>query len=463
MTTAQKSRSLRQRLMLILLPPMIIVAVGAALWRYQTARTTAETLYDKTLMAVTLAIVAEVATTGGDLLANDKIDLLSDYLGDQIFYRVDGPGEGIVTGYAGAPAPPKDAKVESGKPFFFSARYRDEPVRAAIYRELVQGVGPDSLSGWVQVTTWQTVHERRAFANELARWSLWIMGIVVIAGAAALWIGLRFGLKPLLDLEEAVGKRSQSNLTPIKRPVPNEVLRLVGSMNALFRRLRDAIAARDVFIEDAAHQLRNPIAAIRSQAEAAGTAKEPDDMQSRLSGVMTAAQAASRLATQLLSSEKARSGIVAGEDEFDVCKVVAEIARSHGPKVLRRGGNIEFDAPAAPVRVKGDETMIREAVENLIDNACRYGLDDGGQIQVMVAQSNGMAEISVSDTGPGVPNDARDVIFERFKRAAKNDGDGCGLGLAIVRDVARAHDGDAWLKDAPGTCFLMTLRCSDAR
>ncbi len=446
--------------MLILLPPMIIVAAGAVLWRYDTARTTAETLYDKTLMAVTLAIAAEVATTGGDLLANEKVDLLSDYLGDQIFYRVDGPGEGIVTGYADAPVAPEGSKIEPGKPFFFSARYRNEPVRVTVYRELVEGVGPDSLSGWVQVKTWQTINERRRFANALARWSLWIIGIMVIVGAAALWVGVRFGLKPLLDLEDAVAKRSQSNLGPIRRPVPEEVIRLVGSMNSLFRRLRDAIAARDVFIEDAAHQLRNPIAAIRGQAEAASTAQKPTEIRRRLSGVVEASQAASRLAVQLLSSEKARSGIVAGDAEFDVAKLTAEVARSHAPEVLRRNGSIEFDGPDKPLLITGDETMIHEAVENLLDNACRYGLTDGGNIRVSVARRNGVARIAICDDGPGVPGKAQETIFERFKRAAGNSSDGCGLGLAIVRDVARAHDGDAWMDDEPSTCFVMTLRCN---
>lgn len=455
----RQARSLRGRLLWILLPPMIVVASGAALWRYQTAWTTAERLYDKTLLAVTLAISAEVSTTGGDLLAEEKLELLTRYLGDQIFYRVDGPGEGIVTGYADAPTPPEGVKAEPGKPLFFSASYRGEPVRAAIYRELVVGAGPDSLSGWMQVTAWQTIRQRQSFASGLARRSLWLMAAIVVVAGLVLWFGVRSGLQPLLDLEAAVAKRSQSNLSPIARSVPSEVVRLVGAMNALFGRLRDAMTAREVFIGDAAHQLRNPIAAIRSQAEAAAAANDPAEISDRLAGVADAAHAASRLAQQLLSSEKARSGIVSGQARFDLGELVAEVARAHAPEVLRRGGDFSFDGPGRPLPVTGDEAMIREAVENLLDNARRYGLGAGGRIEVGVSCEGPLARITVADDGPGVPKEARTSVFDRFKRAA-GDVDGCGLGLAIVRDVARAHDGDAWLEAGEGACFTMTLRCA---
>lgn len=457
MTELRKTRSLRTRLLLILLPPMIIVAFGAALWRYQTARDTSETLYDKTLLAVTLAIAAEVSAKGGDLLAEEKLELLSKYLGDQIFYRVDGPGDGIVTGYAGAPKIPDGVKVTPGKPLFYSARYRGEPVRAAVYREMVADAGPDALSGWLQVTTWQTVHERQVLATNIARRSIGLMAAVMVVGALVLWFGVRFGLQPLLDLEEAVGKRSQANLMPIQRAVPSEVRRLVGAMNSLFGRLRDAIAARDVFIGDAAHQLRNPIAAIRSQAEAAAATSDLAEMRVRLEGVATAARDASRLAQQLLSSEKARNGLVRGQARFDLSKAVAEIARNYAPEIMRRGATISFDAPETTLEIMGDETLIREAVENLLDNAARYGAREGGRVAVDVVAEGSAVLIRVSDDGPGVPEPARRLIFERFKRATTNGSDGCGLGLAIVRDVARAHDGDVWLSDRDGTCFVMKL------
>ena len=446
---------------MILLPPMILVALAAALWRYQTARDTSETLYDKTLLAVTLAIAAEVATTGGDLLANEKLDLLSKYLGDQIYYRVDGPGAGIVTGYADAPRVPDRIQLVPGQPLFYDAVYRGESVRVAAYREMVTDAGSENLSGWLIVTTWQTIHDRQKLAAGLARRSIGLMAAVVLVGGLVLWFGVRYGLQPLLELEEALAKRSQSNLTPIKRAVPSEVLRLVGAMNLLFGRLRDAINARDVFIGDAAHQLRNPIAAIQGQAEAAVAASDPTEVRTRLAGVAGAARGASRLAQQLLSSEKARSGIVAANAAFDVGEVVAEVARSHAPAIFRLGATIEFSGPETPVVVFGDETLVREAVENLLHNARCYGLKDGGRVHVSVQKEAEFARITVSDDGPGVADATRESIFERFKRGKDTGGDGCGLGLAIIRDVARAHDGDAWLERGPGAQFVMSLRLKE--
>lgn len=449
-------RSLRLRLIILLLLPLSLFAIAAGYWRYQNAIDTAERLYDKTLLAVTLAVSRHVVSNGGDVLAESVLEILTEFLGDQVFYKVSGPKGLILTGYAFGPSPPPDKKVKSGRPLFFDGDYQGEPIRAAIYREFAD-VG--EFKGWVSVKVWQTTRERRAFARQLALQSILIMLSIIGAATIIIWFGVNRGLRPLLDLEEAVTKRSADDLSPIRRAVPREVRGLVGSMNTLFEQLREAFAAQDSLIANAAHQLRNPIAAVLSQAEAAARMTDPLEAQARVANVAEAARRTSRLTNQLLSMEKARGR--GHRSRFDLVGLVAEIASHRAPDAMRLGGEFEFDGPAEPIYIVGDPTTIGEAVENLIDNAVRYGFDPEGTIKVSAGLSGKTeAVVVVEDDGPGIADADRNRIFDRFVRLNEDSSDGCGLGLAIVWEVAAAHNGAVSLNNTPNTKFSLSLPIS---
>jgi two-component system sensor histidine kinase TctE len=230
-------------------------------------------------------------------------------------------------------------------------------------------------------------------------------------------------------------------------------------MNDLFGRLSDAFAARDVFIANAAHQLRNPIAAIRAQAEAAEAAPEGVDLRARVADVAEAARRTSRLTQQLLSLEKARGRPEAlGAQTVDIAKLAAEILRVKVPVALRRGVEVSLELEGAPRPVAGDPLLIGEAFENLLDNALRYGCAKGGEIRVFVTFEHDRVTLVVADDGPGVPADQRERVFERFQRGVEEGNDGCGLGLAIVREIALRHGGTAKLVEAPtGARFEMVF------
>jgi two-component system sensor histidine kinase TctE len=230
-------------------------------------------------------------------------------------------------------------------------------------------------------------------------------------------------------------------------------------MNDLFGRLSDAFAARDVFIANAAHQLRNPIAAIRAQAEAAEAAPEGADLRARVADVAEAARRTSRLTQQLLSLEKARGRPEAlGAQTIDLAKLVAETLRMKAPVALRRGVEVSLELEGDPQPFAGDPLLIDEALENLLDNALRYGCDQGGAIRLLVAFEDRLIRLVVEDDGPGVPADQRERVFERFQRGVEEGNDGCGLGLAIVREIALRHGGAAKLVEAPtGARFEMVF------
>lgn len=439
--------SLRGRLFLLIVVPLIGVATFAAVARYVMAERMSRDLYDNTLLAVALAISRDIVLSEGDMLSEELLDALTTTLGDAIYYRVEGPDGRFVTGYSDGPDIGTDAEVVGGVPYFYDDEYYGDQVRVVVLREFIS---EPTFGGWVTVQVWQTVFQRAALSLALVTQAVGLMAVVIVAAGLFVWLGINRGLKPLFDLRDAVERRSQDDLGPIRRSVPREVKSLVGALNDLFLRLSDAFAARDAFIADAAHQLRNPIAAIRAQAEAAEAAPASIDLRSRVSELAEASRRASRLTQQLLSFERARgrSGPAAG-DVFDVADIAAEILRSKAAIALRRGVDVSLDPPPGPMRVRGDPVLVGEAIENLLDNALRYGCRNGGALRVSGSVADGMARIAIEDDGPGVPADQRERIFERFQRGIEDGNDGSGLGLAIVREIARQHGGTVRL--APST------------
>lgn len=451
-----KHWSLRSRLFVLIIFPLIIVACCAGVVRYAMAERMSQRLYDSTLLTVALTISRDVVLSEGDVLTEKLLDALTAALGDPVYYRIEGPEGRFVTGYSESPALPADAQVLSGVPYFYDAVNFGERVRAVTLREFI---AEPQFGGWVTVDVWQTVYQRDALSMELLAQSVFLMAAVVVAAGLLVWFGINLGLRPLLQLREAVALRSPSDLGPIRRKVPKEVRNLVGAMNALFARLAEAFALRDAFIADAAHQLRNPIAAIQAQAEAATTAPNETELRARVAALAETARATGRLTQQLLTMEKTQGrATLDTREKVDLVRLVKAKTTSFAAACLRKGCDISFEVIGEPSLAQADAIMLGEAVENLLDNALRYGCTDEGEISVRLTFAQGRAIIRVQDTGPGIPAAARDRLFDRFYRVQDDASGGCGLGLAIVRDVAAAHGGQARLAESDsGAAFEVQI------
>ena len=409
--------------------------------RYVMAERMSERLYDNTLLAVALTISRDVVLSEGDVLTEQLLDALTNALGDPVYYRIEGPEGRFVTGYSNAPPLPDAAEVESGIPFFYNAISLGEPVRVVTLREFI---AEPQFGGWVTVDVWQTVTQRDALSLELLAQSIVLMTVVVVAAGLLVWFGINLGLRPLLQLREAVALRSPDDLGPIRRAVPKEVRSLVGAMNSLFVRLSDAFALRDAFISDAAHQLRNPIAAIQAQAEAATTAPSEAELRIRVADLAETARRTGRLTQQLLSMEKARGRDPTGNwHAVDLRELAEDLARRFAEREMRRGVSVSFTVSGNEHPVSVDPLMLSEAIENLLDNAGRYGCPNGGEVGLELNFNDMDVVICVTDSGHGIPENLRDRVFDRFFRISDDASGGCGLGLAIVRKVAEAHGGSA--------------------
>ncbi len=437
--------SLRSRLFVLIILPLVAVASLAGAARYLMAEKMSQRLYDSTLLVVALTISRDVILSEGDMLTEQLLESLTKALGDPVYYRIEGPDGRFVTGYSDAPVNAAPAEVEPGVPFFYDAVSLGEQVRAVTLREFIAA---PQFGGWVTVDVWQTVHQRDALSLELLTQSIILMTVVVTAAGLLVWFGINLGLKPLLQLREAISARSQDDLGPIRRTVPKEVRSLVSAMNSLFARLSEAFALRDAFISDAAHQLRNPIAAIQAQAEAATTAPNESELRNRVADLAETARRTGRMTQQLLSMEKARGH--ESPDKWrsvDLRESLEIIARRFAEREMRHGVLVSFVTTGYAQPIMADPVMLYEAVENLLDNARRYGCPDGGEVELSLAFNEDHVAIRVIDSGPGIPADVHERVFDRFFRLSNDASGGCGLGLSIVRKVAEAHGGSARVVD----------------
>lgn len=448
--------SLRGRLFLLLILPLIAVAAAASFARYQAATRMSQELYDNTLLAVALTISRDVVISGGDVLTEQLLDELTTALGDPVYYRITGPGGGFVTGYSDPPDLLEGSVVEGGDPVFFDSVSLGRPVRAVVLREFIS---EPQFGGWVTVEVWQTVSQRKALSRELLTQSVILLGSVLLTAVLILWFGIQLGLKPLLDLRDAIGQRSADDLRPIRRWVPPELRPLVATTNSLFERLSEAFALRDRFISDAAHQMRNPVAAIQSQAEAAISAPTEAELRSRVADLADSARATSRLTTQLLSLERVRGRSL---KEFvhpvDLVALLRERVRAFAEIQLRRGVDVSFAVTGTPRPVDCDPVLVEEMLSNLLDNAEKYALRPGGHLDVSIDFNPQGIRLRFSDDGPGIPPGMTERIFDRFFRLDADQSRGCGLGLAIVADVANSHGGTATCKSGvSGAVFEVHL------
>lgn len=300
----------------------------------------------------------------------------------------------------------------------------------------------------VQVAQPMRVREELAASAALRTLTPFLVMLPIIA--ILIWVVIGRGLSPLEAVARAVKSRTPSALHPLPEDsLPEEVRPLVAALNDLLMRLGHALEAQRQFVADAAHELRTPLTALRLQVQLADRAQTADERTTWHTNVKRGLERASHVVQQLLTL--ARQEPEAAEQPFarvnpaDLAReVIAERA------LLAEAKNIDFGmARAEPVSVSGDREALRVMLANLVDNAIRY-TDPGGKVDVSILSSDGNAVIEVADNGPGIPEQERERVFDRFYRREGSGNAGSGLGLAIVKKVADRHGARIELGDGPG-------------
>ncbi|MEM9433047.1 MAG: sensor histidine kinase [Pseudomonadota bacterium] len=434
-----KAQSLRTRLIFIILTPLLIVAVVSAAWQFRNTTLRAQSIFDRGLLSAALAISRDVALSGGDALSPATRGLISDTSGGELFYHVFAPDGVFVTGYATPPARPVGTSQTPTEPLYYDAVYQGRPVRVLRFQDAAT---VDGVTGLFSISVWQDMQVRTSFVRDVVARAVAVIALLLLSVALIVWFGVGLGLRPLLDLQDAIGRRTASDLDPIRRHVPAEVQGVVETLNNLLDRVSRRISSKDEFISNAAHQLRNPIAGVLALAEAVEHAPTPQAAKKRSAELVTAAREATHLTNQLLSYERVR-----GSDISDTSKPIpistlidTVTERFHNENALR-SNNITVNAQIGtePLEILGDEVMLQEAFLNLLSNAAIHGGPDISKIDIAVERQNGNAQIRIEDDGVGIAPEHRILAIGRFSQA--NSGPGTGLGLPIASRVMANHGG----------------------
>ncbi|MBK1680068.1 sensor histidine kinase [Rhodocyclus tenuis] len=429
----RRPTSLRQQLLLRLLPAMLLLLVAGALTAYSVALRSAVLAYDRALLDTALALAGQVSVgAGGPQLALPKAaqDILLTDKYDRVFFRVLTADGRDIAGDRRL-LPPAEAPHEEGR-VYYDAQIDGHPVRVAALFTEHEGIALTVLAA-------ETLVKRNNLTWEVLLGML-LPELGLIAGTLALvWFGVSSGLRPLDDLRRQLARRSPTDLHPIKAPAfSQEIAAVVAEVNHLLQRLDASLDAQRHFVSDAAHQLRTPIAALHAQIELALRAAS-DEQKALLATSLAAVQRLAHLVQQLLALARAEPAAPNTEPPVDLASCVRQVGEAMLPPAFAAGIDLGFALQAA--QVAGSRLLIEEVIANLIDNAIRY-TPAPGTVNVILENDAAGVRLRVEDSGPGIPPAARTQVFERFFRLPESGGDGCGLGLAIVRRIASQHGGE---------------------
>lgn len=265
--------------------------------------------------------------------------------------------------------------------------------------------------------------------------------------AALIWYGIHNGLGQILGLVEQIRKRSPNDLSHVNtRAMPRDLAPLGKSLNQLFSQLEYSFTAEKRFTDHAAHQLRTPQAIIKLQLQMLAEATQDDEKISLIRELMQSNDRATKLVDMLLTSARlAHQSILVQPVNF--YRVAASVMAELG--VLANDKQIELSLDGAEDSiVMADDSLLKMMTGNLIENAIKY-TPPHGTVAVNIVRSGTFYLLSVSDTGPGIAEEERELVFERFYRIATPQAEGSGLGLAIVAEIVQRLSGKIALSNAP--------------
>lgn len=337
------------------------------------------------------------------------------------------------------------------------------PVRLSLHGQPHHYYG-GSRGGW----TVRVVEPVRSGGDFLAYNSTFILPYLLLAVPfviVPLWLSVRSGLKPLQAFAARIAERNPDDLRPIGyRARHRELKPLAHALDDLLQRLRQRFDRERLFVQDAAHEIRTPLAVVTTQAHVMAHAASAEERH-RAYGLLNQAIArASHLAQQLLMLATLDDTQRSEPRRIDVAQAAREMLAQAAPQALSRGIELSLEAPDhLPCRL--DEPAFASILGNLVDNAIRYG-GAGGNVVVGLQCDEERILLTVKDDGPGIPLAEQSLVFERFYRGADPQTPGTGLGLAIVRQAALRMGGRVQLTaglQGRGVGFLVSLPLPDFR
>ena len=417
--------------------PLVVLWPAAVAGTYFAATAIADATYDQQLREMVHAVGEEARSRVRSLEGQRaQLPVLNAFRDDPVqpYYVQLAVDHGRVL--AGDPVmPPSQGNDAPPDPV---VRFRDnrlygQPVRVAY--ALVKGEPGTFL---VQVA--EPLQRRAELVGNMTSIVMVVILLLLTATFVTLWYGLRHGLSPLTRLRDRVERRDLEDLSPLPPDdVPTEIAPLVNTLNRQLERVRANVEVQRRFVADAAHQMRTPLAGLKTQAEAALRDESLGEARERLARIEESADRLGRLVAQLLALARADDALSnpAPRERVELNALLRDVCAHWADRALAKGVSLGFDEAGGDVTVPGSPLLLRELFANLIDNAIRY-TPAGGEVEVAI-QARPQASVRVSDDGMGIPAADRPLIFGRFYRVLGTGQSGSGLGLAIVKTIADLH------------------------
>ena len=290
--------------------------------------------------------------------------------------------------------------------------------------------------------------ERGELASKMATLTMLPLFITLPFLLGLLWWLITRGLSPLHQLAQAIGERHPANLSPLNLAIKAEELTpLVGEINRLMHALADTLDREKQFTNEAAHELRTPLAVLRIHSENAMTAEDDQSREQALRKMLLALDRSDRLIRQLLTQARIDNQQSPALTALPLFPLLQGTLATLAPIALKKDQQLSLEG-AEQVQVMGQAMLLELMFGNLIDNALRY-TQVGGEVAVVVSQVGNRIRVDVRDNGPGIPTAALSRLCERFFRVNPQQGDGVGLGMAIVSRIAQLHGADLDIHNRP--------------
>jgi two-component system sensor histidine kinase TctE len=441
-----KPVSLRRTLLLgILLPLGLFVLINTVVL-YRQALAAADTAYDRTLLATAKSLSEQLQVVGPAdaprLQATLLYSALEAFEADnrsRLYYRVSGFANEMVSGFGDLPPLPAtlpEQQIYAALVHFYDDRYRGVPVRMAV---LLQPVAGAAGSGMATIQVAETLELRETLARQILLDTVWRQAALVAMIVFVVVLVVQRATRPVRDLSRSLRSRSDNDLSPLPRAgAPRELLPLVDATNQHMARLSQLLDQQKRFVRDTSHQLRTPLAVLKTQLQSAQRGDVAP--QQAFAELAHTVQQATELANQMLALAKVEQLRQDNDAPVnDWAEVVRSVALDVAPLIAERALDFSITTENAPVR--SHVWALRELSRNLLHNAIKH-TPRGGTLSVALQHDAGQASLCVSDSGPGISSALRQRLFQPFAtEASHGHTDSVGLGLAISQGIAQSLGG----------------------
>ena len=433
----------------MLAPLLFVWPISIAVTHY-FATSVANYPYDQTLREQVTAIARQVKFERGEaqisLPGSARAFLRSDEI-DSVYFHVIGRGQKLIAGDSELPLLGTDdtpEKPEPGEVYFRDDDYKGQDLRIAF-----TFIGEPSAprERWALVEVGETLEKRSQLSNKIIASVILPRFVIIPLAVVLVWFGLSQGLRPLTRLRERIETWREADLSPIAAGrVPEELQPLTDAFNSMLSRMQNNMDAQRRFISNAAHRMRTPLTGLKMQAQLTMLENDPQLLRYALQNISSSVDRASHLVNQLLALARAEASEHSQKPPVpvDLDRLLHDIVNTWVVCALDRRIDLGYK-PAGPTYILGNDFLLREMINNLLDNALRYTPDDGRVTARVVAQGD-FVLLEIEDSGIGIAEDEAHKVFDRFYRVDGTGVEGSGLGLAIVREIAELHRAAASLR-----------------